>query len=82
MCFHYWNHIEDACSDRFMFVCRRCRAAVSLDFVGGVIHANLHLELGPMVPVADVEDLVASVLEQLRAPVVPRKHRRGVKRAA
>ncbi len=78
MCFHRWVHVEDGSEDWFMFVCSGCRAAVSLEFVGGAIRANLHLELGPLVPVLDVEDLVGSVLQQLRGPAPRVKHRRRV----
>ncbi len=63
MCVHTWVLLDDATDDRFFFRCQRCRAVVSFGFVFGVLHFNVHAELGPVVSPHALQQRVDSVLQ-------------------
>ncbi len=79
MCVHTWVLLGDKAGDRFWFRCCRCRGVVSLGFVDGVVHANIHAERGPVVRPDVLHELVNSVL---RASVVVVPSRRNKRRKA
>jgi hypothetical protein len=76
MCVHTWLMLDEGTAERFFFRCQRCRAVVSLAFMLGVLHANVHAERGPIVGLDQVQQLVDSVLRHAHQGCSVRKHKR------
>jgi hypothetical protein len=77
MCVHTWVLLAESMADRFYFRCQRCRAVVSLGFVLGVLHVNVHGERGPVVSPRAVQQLVDSVLgSTVVHPIHKHKHKK------
>jgi hypothetical protein len=78
MCVHTWLMLDEGTATRFFFRCKRCRAVVSLGFTLGVLHANVHVERGPVVGPYEVQQLVDNVLQHSQGECgrsVGRKHK-------
>jgi hypothetical protein len=78
-CRHSWHMAREGDDNEFYFGCRRCRAMVSLRVTAGVLHANVHGELGPIISSVEVQQLVESVVAQFMGRVgrSKKRHRRA-----